>query len=241
MWQPEQPPSQAVATRARTASAVMVHCGRACRGAHASAFRSSHSPSSRASARNAITSGIVRISPDARALERQRPGRAHQHALAAPGAVRHLAPGLVHPGDDPRLAATHRDVPDVGALDLVADPHAPGAQHAPVAVEARTSGARRRRPGAGGEVVVDVVDPVLGRQVLQLAGAAGDAEGADVAALGEQQLDDPAPVLAQPGEVVRTSISAVTSVAQAGLTAGGRPSTSTTHSRQPPWIDRPSR
>ena len=86
------------------------------------------------------------------------------------------------------------DVPHVRALDLGARAHAARAQHAAVVVEhvARVRGVDREP-----RVVVrvaDVRDAVVLGQGLQLAVARGDAHGADVVALGEQQLERDLPV-----------------------------------------------
>src|SRR4051812_33831594 len=68
-------------------------------------------------------------------LVEQGPGGAGHHTLAARGAGRRVAPGLIHVGDDPRQRATAGDVPGVGPLHLIADADATGTEDATVVVE----------------------------------------------------------------------------------------------------------
>ena len=93
-------------------------------------------------------------------------------------------------GDHAGLDAAVHDVPGVGALDLVADPHAPRAEHAAVVIDDETlvRGIDRMPRLEVGHVDVGHAD--LPRQVLQFAVAVRDADRADVIALREQQLDD---------------------------------------------------
>src|ERR1035437_8487165 len=63
---------------------------------------------------------------------------AHLHALAAAGAAFALAPRLVEVGDHAAIHAARHDVPGMGALDFVADPHAARAQDAAVVVHHET-------------------------------------------------------------------------------------------------------
>ena len=130
MWQPEQPPSQTVAS-----------------------FRRSIAFFSRAVTRKARTPRSRRDLGNGRALGEDGAGRARLEALAARGAGRRGAPGLIQVGDDPRLGAPAGDVPGVGALDLVAGPHAARAEDAAVVVDAES-----------GMAQVDLADWVAGNR-----------------------------------------------------------------------------
>ena len=70
--------------------------------------------------------------------------------------------------------------------------------------------------------------------------AVGDADGADVVALGEEELEDHQAVLVQALAVVLTSMPSATLVVQAGRSLS-MPATSTMQSRQAPMSQRPSR
>ena len=95
------------------------------------------------------------------------------------------------------MGAAVCDVPDVGALDLVAYAHASGTQDAPVGVEDVLRMGGVHFP-VGRLVVESHVVHVRGhRHVLELAVPVHHAYGADVVALGEEQLDDRLAVRAQ--------------------------------------------
>ena len=81
--------------------------------------------------------------------------------------------------------------------------------------------------------VANVRDAVLLGQSLQLAMARGNAHGADVVALGEQQLERDLPIDSSCGELVATARPSCTGVVQAG-SRRATPETSTMHSRQAP-------
>ena len=114
MWQPEQPSSQTVASRG------LAHDSRA-------------SPAP-LEVREEGPAGLGALGDRAALLE-QRPGRADLDALAAAGAGGRLPPGGAEVGDHPGVDAPAHHVPGVGALDLVADPHAAGAHDTAVVVD----------------------------------------------------------------------------------------------------------
>ena len=89
----------------------------------------------------------------------------------------------------------------MGPLQLGADPHAAAAEDAAVGIEAEqgVGGIHRAQGVLVGKAAV--VHAHGHRQRLQFAGAAGNAVGANVVALGEQQLHRHAPPLAQVGRV----------------------------------------
>ena len=126
MWQPEQPPSQTVA------SSDLTHC-----------FSSLHHRAGTAG------SGRASISRDRLALVEERAGRADLDALAALGAGLGRAPRLVQVGDDAGVAAAAGDVPGVRAFDLPADAHAAGAEDAAVVVHAEALVRGVHRPASG--------------------------------------------------------------------------------------------
>src|SRR5262249_20422945 len=106
---------------------------------------------------------------DGRALAEQRPGRADLHALAAGGAGRRVAPRLVQVDDDAGVNAPPGDVPGVRPLDLVADAHAAGAEHAAGGVQAERR-VRDVHRVVGVEVVqAHVIDAEVAGQILELA------------------------------------------------------------------------
>jgi hypothetical protein len=118
----------------------------------------------------------------------QRAGWANLHAFAATGAGPRLPPGAAVLGDHQRVDATRRDIPDVGALDLVANADAARAQNAAIVVQHPT---RMRDVHRQPRVVVG--KPHMGhaqflRQRLQLAVTVRDADGADMVPLDKQQL-----------------------------------------------------
>ena len=184
MWQPEQPPSQAVATRGRTRR----RCGHLLHG-----FFSRASDVGEELA-------VLRASPARPRLLEERAGRADLDALAAAGAglarrPRAGARSVMTRASAP--AAGH--VPGVRPLDLVADPDAARAEDAAPVVDARSAGGEASSAVAGWTVgVADVVHADRVGHVLELAVAVGDADGADVVALGEEQLDDLPPVALEP-------------------------------------------
>jgi hypothetical protein len=187
MWQPEQPPSQAVATAA--VDGGRGHGGHRRRRGHASALRSIHSPSSRAREEGDELRVVAHLA-DRPALEGQRAGRAHQHALAAPGAGGRLAPRLSIPATSraslPRIATSQTCAPSTSSQTRTHRVHSTQRSRSSTyfGCEASTSWrGSSARSGCGRHVV--------GREVLQLADPVGHADGADVVALGEQQLDDP--------------------------------------------------
>ena len=88
----------------------------------------------------------MRISRTALPFSNSAPGGADLHALAAAGAGVGIAPGLAQIRNDPGVAAAAEDVPGVGPLDFIADPHAARAQQAAVVIDAKRSWA-----GVGGQ------------------------------------------------------------------------------------------
>ena len=149
--------------------------------------------------------------------------------------------GRLQLGDEPRLDAAGGDVPDVGALDLGAGPHAARAEHAAVVVE-HVAGVR----GVDGQprVVVGVAHvrhPVLLRQRLQLAVPARDAHRADVVALGRRAARARScGRTASCGEVVVTAMPLLRRASCRRAAGAPRPETSTMHSRHAPTAVRPS-
>src|SRR5208337_4202750 len=135
---------------------------------------------------------------DRGALGEDGPGGAGLHALAARRTGRRCSPGLMHIGDDAGVHPAMRDVPGVGAFDLVADPHATGTEDAAVVVDAEPLVA-----DIHGQLGVEIVEPnvvhadPLGK-VLELAVAVGHAHGTYVVALGEEKLDDHSPEVPEP-------------------------------------------
>ena len=107
-----------------------------------------------------------------------------------------FAPLLVEIGDDDGVDAAAHHVPDVRAFNLSADADAAGAEDAAVVVdgEALVRGVDGELGVAIGQA--DVGQALLLRQGLQFAMAVGDADGADVVALGEEQLENGAAMLA---------------------------------------------
>ena len=101
-------------------------------------------------------------------------------------------------GDDDGVDAAAHHIPDVRAFNLRADAHAARAQNAAVVVdgEALVRGIHGQRGIAIGQA--DVGQALLLRQRLQFAVAVGDADRADVIALGEEQLENHAAMLLQP-------------------------------------------
>ena len=148
-----------------------------------------HHRPSRIEVRPLTTARCLVISSTPQPFSAIAPGRAGLHALAAAGAGGGLTPGPLQLRDEMRADAAAGDVPHVRALDLGAGAHAARAQDAAVVVEhvARVRGVDGEAREAVG--VADVRDAVLLRQRLQLAVAGRDAHGADVVALGEQQLE----------------------------------------------------
>src|SRR4029453_5093897 len=112
---------------------------------------------------------------DRAALLEQRPGRADLDALAAAGAGGRLAPGGAEVGGGPGVGAAAHDVPGGGALDLVADPDAAGAQDTAVVVdgEQRVAGVDADPRVDGGQL--EMGDAEAGGQVLELAVVVGHA------------------------------------------------------------------
>jgi hypothetical protein len=149
-------------------------------------------------------------------LGEQGAGGADVNALAAGGAGVHLPPGLIEPGNDAAVAAALGHIPDVGPLNLIADPHAAGAQDAAVVIEAeaRMGGIHRALRILIREAAV--IHPHRHRHVLQLAVAIGDAEGTDMVAFGKEQLDRHAAEFPQLGRVGADHL------AFSGLTGTGR-------------------
>ena len=115
MWQPEQPPSQTVASLRRA------HC-----------FFSRVGDQVRQRTARSLAPSRRRSSP----CRKSAPvGQACTH-LPHEVQVGDVAPGLVQVGDDPGVDAAAGDVPGVRALDLVADPDAARAEDAAVVVDA---------------------------------------------------------------------------------------------------------
>ncbi len=168
MWQPEQPSSQTVAS-----------------------FDFAHGclPSRMVPGR-AGTPGYLGWSEPSLALVEERSGGADLHALAAAGAGG-FSPGLMQVGDDAGVDAAAHDVPDVRAFDLGADAHAAGAEDAAV-VDRETKRSWEASTGSLGVAIgeADVSQTLALRQRLQFAMAVGDADRADVIALGEEHLQD---------------------------------------------------
>ena len=112
--------------------------------------------------------------------------------------VSEVAPRLVEVGDNAGFAAAAGDVLGARALDVPADAHAPAAKDAAVVVHAEERDACHPPPISGSNNR-SARGPCPGcRPGLQLAMAVGDADGADVVALGEQQFQRHAAVFAQP-------------------------------------------
>ena len=138
------------------------------------------------------------------------------------------------------VGAAAGDVPGVGPLDLVAGPHAAGAEDAAVVVDAEPRVADVDLASRVQVVVADVVDAECDRQVLELAVAVGHADRADVIPLGEaaarrSSADIRGVAACRSGSIMSSS----TRVTQAGRRRP--PAISTRQSRQAPTSEVPSR
>jgi|GEM_PF-3474440 len=119
------------------------------------------------------------------------------NAFTARGAGLRFAPGGTEIRDQAGIDAAPKQVPHMGALDLIAGAHTTRTQDTPVMVQ-REAAMRRVDADLWVEVrVTDVVDAQFLGQSLQLAIAVRDAHRADVVALGEKQLNDRAAVLCE--------------------------------------------
>src|SRR5690349_407120 len=122
MWHPEHPPSHTVATRGFTSVIVV--------SAIVDPFLF------RAGRDDVLEEPALLLHFRHRfALLDERAGRADEDALAARGAALGRAPDAVEVGDDLAGDPPVGDVPRVGSLDLVADPHAARAEDTPVPVD----------------------------------------------------------------------------------------------------------
>lgn len=121
-----------------------------------------------------------------------------RNAFPAGGAGSRVAPGLVEIRDQVGEDTPAAQIPDAGALDLLAHPHAPGAQDAAVGV-VREAGVGRVHVMRGITVGEAGVGDAQGEgRRLQLAVAVGNAHGADVVPFGEQQLQGHLAVALEP-------------------------------------------
>ncbi len=127
-----------------------------------------------------------------------------------------------------------------GAFDFVADAHAARAEDAAIVIQAEeVVGSVERELGiAIGNV--DVRDAHCLSEALQFAVSVGDADGADVIALGEEHLDDHAPVALQAGGI-GGDVHPFGDFGHAGGEELVDPLTSTRQRRQAPHPERPSR
>ena len=96
------------------------------------------------------------------------------------------------------LRAAAGDVLGARALDVPADAHATGAKDAAVVIHAEEAVRVVHVPLRKAIIVADVVHALAPGEGLQFAMAVGNAHGADMIPLGEQQFQRHAPVFSQP-------------------------------------------
>src|SRR5208337_1757981 len=133
-----------------------------------------------------------------RALVEQRAGRTGHDAFAARRAGFGITPRLVEIADDVGFGAAAGDVLGAGAFDVPADAHTTGAENAPVVIHAEAQMGVVHTPFRKAIIVTHVVHALAVGERLEFAMAVGHARGADVIALGEQQLQRHAAVFLQP-------------------------------------------
>lgn len=134
---------------------------------------------------------------DRRATPENRPCRAGEHAFAARRATARLAPWLAHIGNHPRIGAASRHIPGMHSFDFVAHPHAASAEHAAVVVDPEERVRNINVAARKGIIEAHVIHADGNRQVLQFAMTIGDAHRTHVIALGKEEFDDHAAILAQ--------------------------------------------
>src|SRR5208282_5791348 len=105
------------------------------------------------------------------------------------------SPILMQIGDDQRVDAAAHDIPNMRALNFGADTHAASAQDAAVVVEGEPF-----VRGVNAELGVAIRKANMGQALLlaeglQFAVAVGDANRADMVALGEEQFQNRAAML----------------------------------------------
>ncbi len=119
------------------------------------------------------------------------------HALAATGTGIRRSPRFIQVRDHLGVDAPAHDVPGVGAFDLVANPHATGAEDAAVVIDDETV-VRRVHFFLGITIrKMNVRDAQALAEHLHLAVPVRDAHRADVIALGKKQFENHPPVILQ--------------------------------------------
>lgn len=134
---------------------------------------------------------------DCGSLAKNRPGGTGLCALAARSARLRAAPELVHVGNDTSGRTPAADVPGMRALNLVAGANATRAEDAAVVINAELVVGRIDIALRMQIIKAHMVDTMRHCQVLQFAMIVGDANGANMISLGEQQFQNHSPVFLQ--------------------------------------------